>query len=41
MLILVSITRWSVVRTLPPGRFLNLFFLAHRGEVYIMNEERH
>ena len=33
-------SRWSVARTFPPGRFLNLI-LAHRGEVYILNEARH
>ena len=36
----LSLSRWSVARAFPPGRFLNLI-LAHRKEVYIFNEARH
>ena len=31
-------SRWSVAKAFPPARLL---FLAHRGELYILDEERH
>ena len=36
----LHISRWSVARAFPPGRFLNLI-LAHREEICIFNEARH